>query len=161
MQTIPTDIMSTQMIKLQSNDNVEITVGECFTRFPLIMNWFLSKRPPLLTYQIERAVAERSILIKNLLEDIGSDDMTEAVPIPNVSFHNTQLRDAVARNLHMSSRSTKPCSTRSSSGAPTTKETPPPPPRMMRTLARRPPISMSGTKSLCKLTRKCFLRSFS
>ena len=32
---------------------------------------------------IEREVAERSILIKNLLEDLGSDG-TEAIPVPNV-----------------------------------------------------------------------------
>lgn len=33
---------------------------------------------------IEREVAERSILIKNLLEDLGSDG-TEAIPVPNVN----------------------------------------------------------------------------
>jgi S-phase kinase-associated protein 1 len=34
----------------------------------------------------ERAVAERSILIKNLLEDLGGDttDDMESIPIPNV-----------------------------------------------------------------------------
>lgn len=32
---------------------------------------------------IEREVAERSILIKNMLEDLG--DSGEAIPIPNVS----------------------------------------------------------------------------
>jgi S-phase kinase-associated protein 1 len=31
---------------------------------------------------VDREVAERSILIKNLLEDLG--DSTEAIPIPNV-----------------------------------------------------------------------------
>ena len=33
----------------------------------------------------DRDVAERSILIKNLLEDVGDEAMTEAVPLPNVS----------------------------------------------------------------------------
>lgn len=33
---------------------------------------------------VERKVAERSILIKNLLEDLGGDN-DEAIPIPNVS----------------------------------------------------------------------------
>ena len=33
---------------------------------------------------VEREVAERSILIKNLLEDIG--DNGDAIPIPNVRF---------------------------------------------------------------------------
>jgi S-phase kinase-associated protein 1 len=34
---------------------------------------------------VEREVAERSILIKNLLEDIG--DNGDAIPIPNVRAH--------------------------------------------------------------------------
>ena len=32
-----------------------------------------------------RDVAERSILIKNMMDDIGEQAMTEAIPIPNVS----------------------------------------------------------------------------
>jgi len=51
--------MSAPTIKLQSSDHVEITV--------------------------DRQVAERSILIKNLLEDIGDQTVDEAVPIPNVN----------------------------------------------------------------------------
>jgi S-phase kinase-associated protein 1 len=35
------------------------------------------------TMAVERPVAERSILIKNLLEDLGGDS-DEAIPIPNV-----------------------------------------------------------------------------
>lgn len=34
--------------------------------------------------KVDREVAERSILIKNLLEDLGGDTQ-EAIPIPNVS----------------------------------------------------------------------------
>ncbi|KAL9099294.1 MAG: hypothetical protein Q9163_005181 [Psora crenata] len=48
-----------QMIKLQSSDRVDIVV--------------------------EREVAERSILIKNMMEDVGEQAMTEAIPIPNVN----------------------------------------------------------------------------
>ncbi|EON65902.1 E3 ubiquitin ligase complex SCF subunit sconC [Coniosporium apollinis CBS 100218] len=48
---------ATQMITLTTNDGVDMT--------------------------IERQVAERSILIKNLLEDVG--ETGEAIPIPNVS----------------------------------------------------------------------------
>ncbi|KAL5380156.1 hypothetical protein DPSP01_007957 [Paraphaeosphaeria sporulosa] len=36
------------------------------------------------TLPVDRDVAERSILIKNLLEDLGVDN-TEAIPIPNVN----------------------------------------------------------------------------
>ncbi|KAF9733909.1 hypothetical protein PMIN06_011413 [Paraphaeosphaeria minitans] len=36
------------------------------------------------TLPVDREVAERSILIKNLLEDLGVDN-TEAIPIPNVN----------------------------------------------------------------------------
>ncbi|KAI9818549.1 MAG: hypothetical protein M1827_000608 [Pycnora praestabilis] len=34
---------------------------------------------------VEREVAERSILIKNMLEDVGDQALTEAIPIPNVN----------------------------------------------------------------------------
>lgn len=49
----------TQKIKLMSSDSAEITV--------------------------DRDVAERSVLIKNMMEDIGEQAMTEAIPIPNVN----------------------------------------------------------------------------
>lgn len=39
----------------------------------------------MLTLDTDRDVAERSILIKNLLEDVGDEAMTDAVPLPNVS----------------------------------------------------------------------------
>ncbi|KAK3169425.1 hypothetical protein OEA41_008808 [Lepraria neglecta] len=48
-----------QTLKLMSNDNVEIPV--------------------------DRDVACRSILIKNMMDDIGEQAMTEAIPIPNVN----------------------------------------------------------------------------
>lgn len=50
-----------QKIKLTTSDNVDLDV--------------------------DRQVAERSILIKNLLEDLGGDN-DEAIPIPNVSAHH-------------------------------------------------------------------------
>ncbi|MCJ1472804.1 hypothetical protein MMC13_001453 [Lambiella insularis] len=46
-------------ITLKSSDNVEMTV--------------------------DKEVAERSVLIKNLLEDVGDGSTTEAIPIPNVN----------------------------------------------------------------------------
>jgi hypothetical protein len=39
---------------------------------------------PLTSVETERQVAERSILIKNMLEDLG--DSGEAIPIPNVTI---------------------------------------------------------------------------
>lgn len=36
----------------------------------------------------DRDVAERSVLIKNMMEDIGEQAVTEAIPIPNVSPHH-------------------------------------------------------------------------
>ena len=51
--------MSGQFIKLMSSDNVELNV--------------------------EKEVGERSILIKNMIEDIGDQALNEAIPIPNVS----------------------------------------------------------------------------
>jgi S-phase kinase-associated protein 1 len=41
------------------------------------------------TMETERDIAERSVLIKNLLEDLGGDN-EEAIPIPNVG--TTRLR---------------------------------------------------------------------
>jgi len=35
--------------------------------------------------EIDRAVAERSMLIKNMMEDLGDDVVDQAVPIPNVN----------------------------------------------------------------------------
>jgi len=48
-----------QKLILQSNDGVEIT--------------------------IDRAVAERSMLIKNMLDDLGDDAICSSIPIPNVN----------------------------------------------------------------------------
>lgn len=53
-----TDAATAPKIKLVTSDNAEMDV--------------------------DRQVAERSILIKNLLEDLGGDN-DEAIPIPNVS----------------------------------------------------------------------------
>ncbi|KAL8986107.1 MAG: hypothetical protein Q9205_000357 [Flavoplaca limonia] len=50
---------STTQIRLQSSDSVEISV--------------------------DRDVAERSILIKNMMEDLGDGVMEDAIPIPNVN----------------------------------------------------------------------------
>jgi S-phase kinase-associated protein 1 len=57
-----------------------------------VVNLTTSDNQPL---KVERKVAERSILIKNLLEDLGGDN-DEAIPIPNVrrthlSTHRAQL----------------------------------------------------------------------
>lgn len=38
----------------------------------------------MLNIYIEREVAERSILIKNMMEDVGDAATAEAIPIPNV-----------------------------------------------------------------------------
>lgn len=37
---------------------------------------------------LDRDVAERSVLIKNMMDDIGEQAMIEAIPIPNVSFQS-------------------------------------------------------------------------
>jgi S-phase kinase-associated protein 1 len=34
---------------------------------------------------VDRAVAERSILIKNMVGDLGEENITEPIPIPNVN----------------------------------------------------------------------------
>jgi S-phase kinase-associated protein 1 len=44
---------------------------------------------------VDRQVAERSILIKNLLEDLGGESTDEPIPIPNVSHACLQLSENV------------------------------------------------------------------
>lgn len=58
------------------------------------------------------------------------------------------------------SRLTRPSSRRSLSGANTTRATPPAPTMTMTTVARLPTL-MSGTRSLCRSTRRCSSRSSS
>jgi len=51
--------MSGNKLILQSSDNVDI--------------------------QVDRDVAERSVLIKNMVDDLGEGALTESIPIPNVN----------------------------------------------------------------------------
>lgn len=82
-----------QKIKLMSSDNAEITVG--MSQLVLTCLSCLTQRA-LLTAGTDRDVAERSVLIKNMMEDIGEQAMTEAIPIPNVRSHHSvkPLREA-------------------------------------------------------------------
>lgn len=65
-------------ITLTSSDGTDISVGKyCYH----IRVWDLYTNTYFLP---DREVAERSVLIKNMLEDLGESG--EAIPIPNVSF---------------------------------------------------------------------------
>ena len=71
---------SKQQITLGTSDGAEVKVGTSAN------NQLHCSATVSHAYQlIERVVAERSILIKNMLEDIGDEAVTEAIPIPNVS----------------------------------------------------------------------------
>lgn len=50
----------------------------------------------MLRHCTDRDVACRSILIKNMMDDIGEQAMTEAIPIPNVSSICPPLTPALA-----------------------------------------------------------------
>lgn len=52
---------------------------------------------------VDRDVAERSILIKNLLEDLGVDN-EEAIPIPNVRTSHRSLDIEYLLIAHRSTR---------------------------------------------------------
>ena len=52
----------------------------------------------LVCLSLDRDVAERSILIKNMLEDLGESD--EAIPIPNVSTQCLSLTLESALTFH-------------------------------------------------------------
>ena len=74
-----------QIIKLTSSDSAEISVGESQPKAA----WRSARRHAvtevmLMNLPIEREVAERSVLIKNMMEDIGEQAVEEAIPIPNV-----------------------------------------------------------------------------
>ena len=80
----------TQKIKLMSSDSAEITVGtsslfSMCTPERCRRSHFKVPLWALLTTDTDRDVAERSVLIKNMMEDIGEQAMTEAIPIPNAS----------------------------------------------------------------------------
>jgi S-phase kinase-associated protein 1 len=68
-----------QKLTLVANDGNKIEVGK--TPPPC---YAAHKEPPL-TAQPDRIVAEKSVLIKNMLDDLGDEQMTAEVPIPNVS----------------------------------------------------------------------------
>jgi S-phase kinase-associated protein 1 len=67
-----------QPVKLISSDNVEIVTG---MRPFLFLNILMSHEADSLT---ERKIAERSMLIKNMIEDLGAPG-EEPIPIMNVS----------------------------------------------------------------------------
>ena len=72
-------------IKLMSSDSAEITVGvSCFTPHLPAASLGLYCIG-IANFRTDRDVAERSVLIKNMMDDIGEQAMTEAIPIPNVS----------------------------------------------------------------------------
>jgi hypothetical protein len=66
------------MVRLQPSDGDEIPVGKLPAHLEIL---FALVADPT----TERAVAERSILIKNLLDDLPDSANTEAIPIMNVS----------------------------------------------------------------------------
>ena len=72
----------TQIIKLMSSDNAEISVGK--SKAPIAAAAIGITLLPANMCPTEREVAERSILIKNMMEDIGDQTIGEAIPIPNV-----------------------------------------------------------------------------
>jgi S-phase kinase-associated protein 1 len=67
-----------QAVKLISSDNVEIVTGMRPLPF---LNILMAHEANILT---ERKIAERSMLIKNMIEDLGAPG-EEPIPIMNVS----------------------------------------------------------------------------
>lgn len=72
------ETQGTQQIWLVSNDNVTQVVGAY--RAPSLSLELLADKT------IDRAVAERSMLIKNMLDDLGDENVRQdnPIPIPNV-----------------------------------------------------------------------------
>ena len=80
---------STQTIKLQSSDHAEITVGKLCETF--LCEKLSNSTHLLMVVVSEREVAERSVLIKNMVEDLGDGSFTDAIPIPNVRITSSLL----------------------------------------------------------------------
>lgn len=70
-------------VKLLTSDNVEVMVGMSSPK-GCSLQQSLFESPRKLTVA-DRNVAERSVLIKNMLEDLGDASTSEVIPIPNVS----------------------------------------------------------------------------
>ncbi|GMF75829.1 unnamed protein product [Aspergillus oryzae] len=87
--------MATPTLTFTSSDGVDIPVGSRFGA-------------DLLSRHLERDVAERSQLIKNMLEDLG--ETGEPIPIPNVSHLGSAMRLTFQSTLHDGNSLTR-CST--------------------------------------------------
>jgi len=78
----------TTTIKLQSSDHAEIIVGKFIapnlTVTLAILKAGRSYANTTDTIITEREVVERSVLIKHMMEDLGDQPITDAIPIPNV-----------------------------------------------------------------------------
>jgi hypothetical protein len=80
----------TTTIKLQSSDHAEIIVGKLIAPdltvalaiFKVGLSY--STTTDTDTTVTEREVVERSVLIKHMMEDLGDQPITDAIPIPNV-----------------------------------------------------------------------------
>lgn len=74
-------------IKLQSNDNVVIEVGAYSS--PNLLDWCCSATPSVVEEvlmkddDVERQVAERSMLLKHILIDVP-DALNDAIPLDKV-----------------------------------------------------------------------------
>jgi S-phase kinase-associated protein 1 len=148
-------------IVLLSNDGVQVTVGK-FSPSPRCASSSLLKASckvdmKLNCVTLDRPVAERSMLIKNMLEDLGDSALETPVPIPNVSSLHNLL---TCEHFLTFYRSMSQYSRRSSSGVSITKTIPQLLSTMIPILARRPRILRNGTKSSCRLIKRCSLRSF-
>ncbi len=86
----------TTTIKLQSSDHAEIIVGKPIapdlTVALAIFKVGLSYSTTTDTTVTEREVVERSVLIKHMMEDLGDQPITDAIPIPNVCPQLAPLR---------------------------------------------------------------------
>lgn len=75
---------STQLITLESNDHSMIEVGKFSPNHHSPLTLCCPRH--LLMPLVERCVAERSMLIKNMIEDLGDDAVaSQPIPIPNVN----------------------------------------------------------------------------
>ena len=81
------DIKETATVTLVSNDDVKIVVGKSYCEV------IVGEVPANLACLAARPVIERSLLIKNMLEDFGTEGTpSEEIPIPNVSLPPHQTR---------------------------------------------------------------------
>ncbi len=158
IHTSETSIMSNQDIKLMSSDNMEIEVSKFNPYWSHLLQHLHRRRAIADSHHRARG---RGTIHPHQEHDGGHRRAGYDRGNSNSQCELAQSHCLIIETRLMEYRSTRLFCARSSTGATIIAPTRLRRPTMMRTPARKPPISMSGTRSSCRSTRRCSLRSSS